>query len=390
MTGSWQSAEQRTCSHRAAEVVESEWLHNSTHGYHTSNERMLIPWPEIGLNSSQDAFSYETDVVTYDYDCHWPHFTIHGLESVDLGNGDIWKPLWYSSIAQNYPSGATISLYPDQLDESTSSPRSAVLFIPAYGAPHDINHAAAVPFLSFQEEASACRPRISLQTDLRVLLCKTHVKIRRAKVTLHRNILQAELRPASFPLINNFPEAAANAIFSFSTVFALNLQAELGHRMSHTAFLVFAGPAHGAPMGSNGFCDGIPSISMSQINENMGRLAQVAAKIYMSGYVCKAGSPLKTLINEYAYFHQNVTIQYQQAALVASKPFLVLLVVLDAFAFLMLALLLYKLPIADIRLFNLATLMELSRRELSPHIGFDGLNDIALTRAQVRGEDEFL
>lgn len=58
-------------SQRAKPLIELELLEERVYGYDTVGEGVLIPWPESGLEQSQNVTHYGSDVAAYNYSCHW-------------------------------------------------------------------------------------------------------------------------------------------------------------------------------------------------------------------------------------------------------------------------------------------------------------------------------
>ncbi len=72
MDNGFTTDDQRRISERAKIVAELELLEGRVYGYDTITEGVLIPWPEPGFERSQNITTYESDVVVYNYSCHWP------------------------------------------------------------------------------------------------------------------------------------------------------------------------------------------------------------------------------------------------------------------------------------------------------------------------------
>lgn len=62
---------QAQISRRAKTFIELELLEGVVYGYDTATEGVLIPWPELGFEQSQNVTIYGSDVVVYNYSCHW-------------------------------------------------------------------------------------------------------------------------------------------------------------------------------------------------------------------------------------------------------------------------------------------------------------------------------
>ncbi|KAF9443439.1 hypothetical protein P691DRAFT_842780 [Macrolepiota fuliginosa MF-IS2] len=51
------------------------------YGYRTIIDGLLLPGPELGLETSQDTYTYESDIAAYDYNCRWPKFSFQTSSS---------------------------------------------------------------------------------------------------------------------------------------------------------------------------------------------------------------------------------------------------------------------------------------------------------------------
>ncbi len=72
MDNGFASFDQRRISGRAKIVAELELLEGRVYGYDTITDGVLSPWPEPGFERSQNVTMYDSDVVVYNYSCHWP------------------------------------------------------------------------------------------------------------------------------------------------------------------------------------------------------------------------------------------------------------------------------------------------------------------------------
>lgn len=122
--------------------------------------------------------------------------------------------------------------------------------------------------------------------------------------------------------------------------------------MSPIASLMFLGPNK-----SNGTRDSEPRkfLSLTTINKNLGDALKIAAKGYLSGYICTY-KPDALLRPEYSHINQSVMVQHQQNSLISNAPFVISLSILDAIIVLILVVLLGIMDIEHMRLFNLKTL----------------------------------
>lgn len=81
---------------RARPITEFELLEGRVYGYETVAEGVLIPWPESGFEQSENVPMYESDVVGYNYSCHWASVEAHhhGIAAPSvLPNGLKWGVL---------------------------------------------------------------------------------------------------------------------------------------------------------------------------------------------------------------------------------------------------------------------------------------------------------
>lgn len=168
-----------------------------------------------------------------------------------------------------------------------------------------------------------------------VLLCDPHFMISKAEVTLQDGQLHAN--PVEQPLLGNFPESAANSLFSQAF---LNAKFPRGS----VVFPFTTGPENRQTL-----------LTLPEINDNMNRLIQSAAKAYTSGFTGFNG-PQPETFPSYTYFNQTATVQSSEISLVSSQPFLVALWVLDGAIALILAILLCITNARKMRLFNLQTM----------------------------------
>lgn len=176
-----------------------------------------------------------------------------------------------------------------------------------------------------------------------VLLCEPQYTIQRAEVTLQGGQLNATLIES--PLLGNFPESAANSLFSraFLNAFA---PLDVGNRPAMSTFI----PDHGRQA----------LLSLPEINQNMNGVIQSAAKAYISGYTGTNGSRLD-ILPSYTSSNQSVAVQGQKISLVSGKTFLVALWGLDAVIVLILAILLCTINAKEMRLLSLQTMETIYR-----------------------------
>lgn len=93
-------------------------------------------------------------------------------------------------------------------------------------------------------------------------------------------------------------------------------------------------------------------LPLSVINNNMNKVLKSAAKAYLSGYNSSVGS---TAVS-YSLWNQTATVQYQQLALVGSKTFFIVLLILAVLTAIVLMVLFSVIDIGKVQLFNLQTL----------------------------------
>ncbi len=183
--------------------------------------------------------------------------------------------------------------------------------------------------------------------SLSVLLCDPQFKIQRANVTLSGGNLSAEIFP-TLPLIGNFPETAANALFSQALLEALRPEeGDSEHLLSSISMLLFTGGLNGTGP--------LRPFPMPLINDNMNRILRSAAKAYLSGY----NATSEDHVASYALWNQAAIVQYQQLSLVTSRPFFIGLLALAAVTVTVLMALTAVTDIGKIQLFNLETLQKI-------------------------------
>lgn len=134
-------------SRRAKPLIELELLEGRVYGYDTVEEGVLIPWPESGLEQSQNITMYESDVAVYDYSCHWTvvkvDYSSGGLGVLTLGaapNDTVEWSLWSSlnTIPNALPEGGMSTSSEIFLDNElhlfvqTQYSRSLATFLPDY------------------------------------------------------------------------------------------------------------------------------------------------------------------------------------------------------------------------------------------------------------------
>lgn len=188
--------------------------------------------------------------------------------------------------------------------------------------------------------------------SLNVLLCDPQYKIQTASITLSRGNLSANILPAS-PLLGNFPDAAAAALFSQALLGTLGLdQEDLDRTLDPISMFLFTGEFNGTGP--------LRPFTLPVINQNMNRVLKSAAKAYLSGYNSSFASP-----PSYALFNQTAAVQYQPLALVTSRPFFIGLLAMVAIAVVILMMLLKIIDTGKVQLFNLQTLEEVYAGTLS-------------------------
>ncbi len=180
--------------------------------------------------------------------------------------------------------------------------------------------------------------------SLSVLLCDPQYQIQRANVTLSDGKLSANVFP-TLPLIGNFPETAANALFSQALLETLGPEdQDPGRLVGSISMLLFTGGWNGTGP--------LHPFPLSVINDNMNRILKSAAKAYLSGY----NSSLNSVSTTYALWNQTAAVQYQQLALVTSKSFFIVLLTLSVLTVAVLLALSAVIDIGGMELFNLQTL----------------------------------
>lgn len=178
-----------------------------------------------------------------------------------------------------------------------------------------------------------------------VLLCDPQYKLQRANVTLSNGKLSANVLP-TLSLIGNFPEAAVGALFSQGIADALGPEEEDPDRLlSPISMLVFTGELNGTGP--------LRPFPLPVINDNMNQVLKPTAKAYLSGFNTSSTRPG---LPSYAFWNQTATVQYQQLALFASRPFFIGLLALVAMTVIVLMVLFKVVDIGKVQLFNLQTL----------------------------------
>lgn len=181
--------------------------------------------------------------------------------------------------------------------------------------------------------------------SLSVLLCDPQFKIQRANITLSSDgKLSANVLPG-FPLIGNFPETAANALFSQALMDTLRPEWEDPDRLlSPISMSLFTGGLNGTGP--------LQPFPLPVINDNMNRVLKSAAKAYLSGFNSSEDSRALS----FSLWNQTATIQSQQLALVTSRPFFIGLLTLAALIVTVSVALSTTIDIGKMQLFNLETL----------------------------------
>lgn len=161
-------------------------------------------------------------------------------------------------------------------------------------------------------------------------------------MTLQDGQLSATLTGQS--LLGNFPESAANSLFSQAFLNAFASDGFVNRpAVAPTFTKVSASSNHWA------------LLSVSEINQNMNGAIQSAAKAYISGYAGFDRSHLG-VFPSYTTFNRTAAIQYQEISLVSSRPFLLALWALDGVIFLVLVILLCAKNAEEMWLFSLQTM----------------------------------
>ncbi len=180
-----------------------------------------------------------------------------------------------------------------------------------------------------------------------ILLCDPHYTIQRAEVVLQNGQLKTTL--VDLPLIGNFPEPAANSLFSQAL---LNAFSPGGKTDSPAISALKLG-------------DDRASLSLPNISQNMNDFIQSAAKAYISGYTGLDGSQLG-LFPSYSSFNQTVISQQHQVSLISSRVFLVALWVLDVIIICILVVLLCTTSVEEMWPFSIQTMETIYRGMCRP------------------------
>ncbi|KAF9441991.1 hypothetical protein P691DRAFT_765685 [Macrolepiota fuliginosa MF-IS2] len=360
--------EQLQCSTRAARISQIEMLEGSVFGYKTGTDGMLIPWPEPGLESSQDVYIYETDVVVHNYSCRWSEFSLHKFPgiSIEINIPEIAdNTTWSSAITYpGSPALQTIVPLSNEVEYGDASLSNEVASTP------DVDAALALSTFLFIGDSielnltsidTAVLYETKSQSLAGILLCDPQFTTQKAQVVLSNGTLNATIILNS-SLVGNFPESAANAIFSQALLFALgpvngNIPAygELASAVLLQSNITNPTNPPARPL------------PLSDINRNISLAIQSAAKAYISGYRVDNRTNIG-FTSDSAWHNSTASVQYQQDSLTASKPTLIAAGALDVIIVIILAILVFSVNVADMELFSLRALEGIYHKESSPRI----------------------
>ncbi|KAF9441209.1 hypothetical protein P691DRAFT_791888 [Macrolepiota fuliginosa MF-IS2] len=331
---------QDECSMRAGRVAQVEMLVKSVFGYQPSTDGILIPWPELDSEATQNVYTFESDVVVYNYSCQWTNFSMSWSQSLSMGieipgvaNDSMW------SLIPPTTGGSTQS--------NTTRTLSPFMFIGESGK------------MDFKGINYSTAPRqLGAGTVAAVLLCDPLFTIEKAQVTLSNGTLDATIIPNS-SLVGNFPRGAANALFFQGLLHALAPDEVRVPTYGELASLVFL--RDGVNPGTN-----VHPLPLSDINRNMSLALQSAAKVYLSGYRIRMVGEDLDIVRDSVMFNSTATVEYQRDSLVSSEPFFIALVILDILMAIILTILVCSVRTADLQLFTLQTLEGIYYKESPP------------------------
>ncbi|KAF9441455.1 hypothetical protein P691DRAFT_791325 [Macrolepiota fuliginosa MF-IS2] len=363
MTKTIMSFSQRPASSRASLIAQMELVEGKPFGYATGNNsgRLLVPWPEPGLQTRPEIYSYETDVVVYDYNCRWNNFSVSykvptlpdfRLQGVQVGDmDDLWST-WSSGIVDPTKSITPLA-YPDsgRLPNETVS-LSAFVFIADDGSDSDGTYVSPMDLVG-TNTSGPYQGQSNFVSVASVLLCDPQFEIKKAWVMLSQGQLNATVLQNS-SLIGNIPKSAAAAIFSQGLLNTLGSDFD-DYGVGTVAGLTFL---------ENDTSDIFPNATsqprpfpLTEINQKMNQVIQSAAKAYISGYSTRhEGEGPDGLDPNFFWINRTASVDYQQTSLVSSAPFLVALGVLDAGITITLLILVRSVNTASMQLFSLQTL----------------------------------
>ncbi|KAF5354833.1 hypothetical protein D9756_005721 [Leucocoprinus leucothites] len=277
---------------------------------------MLIPWPEPGLESSDNRFTYESDVVTYDYDCHWPKFN---LTRFPASQGRQWSVFDHTSnsrwsawiigggrFADSVELPATMmplvhehsaALPLDNPDTEFLTPVSAFSITDEL----QDNQFSFLDINSTDNSLTSHMPDEANPRHTSILSCNTHYSIQPALIILQQGRLNATLLSNHSPHVGNFPKKAADAIFSQSLMNVISPDLNSPGYPGSIAFAVFVGNSWLSRSPGGQKQRGLPLLPLEKINNNLNRVVQSASKLYLSGYICDSSSAYRSLIPKFSY-----------------------------------------------------------------------------------------
>ncbi|KAF5354794.1 hypothetical protein D9756_005768 [Leucocoprinus leucothites] len=353
--------------YRADLITRLEQLENSIYGFRGQQPNVLIPWPSSDLISANSTTQYQSNVITFGFNCSWK-VPIGDLSEIflqiDSKNWGVFtEALGIPNLREL--SDATILPMEEVSDShgklSADSPLSGFIFV---GSNTTISDQVAlnldgIPAALSSGQLSRSAATTNATDDLLItaLICDPQFKISPATVTLQSGTLWADIQPG-LPPANNIPPEAANAIFSQSLLFATSTREAWGDAaslvnniarilfLSDPSFEYTSKPA------------GIKPLPLDEINRQMDKVLLSSAKAYLSGY----RPDIKNLtFPSFEMIDSDAIGEVEQLVLVGSRPFLIALVVVVVVLVVLLITLVAMVKVDQLQTFDLENIVKALR-----------------------------
>ncbi|KXN90896.1 hypothetical protein AN958_03426 [Leucoagaricus sp. SymC.cos] len=310
-----------------------EVLENSLYGFAQSEPNVLIPWPSAELISSSNKYSYETDVVTYNYSCSWHQ----PVPRNDTDDHWIWNVSDHQYILHYGPTSlvgtgkALLSIFPlidyepgETANGTVNNPMTGFIF---GGTSSKLSASPSQDMARRMFELDnlpTLFPPNATGDDFGVtaLICDPQFQIRSATATLSHGLLSLSPLREGPPLVNNIADKALNLLFSnslgvaasFTNSFDIDEDCVKANDISQMLFLANQS-------------DNMPPLPLDRINKNMNGILLSSSKAYLSGY--NGTSDTATFrLPTFELLDADAVTESEALGLGGSKPYLIILIVL--------------------------------------------------------------
>ncbi|KAJ3568845.1 hypothetical protein NP233_g5447 [Leucocoprinus birnbaumii] len=357
---------------RADLITRLELLENNTYSFRSNQSNVLIPWPSADLISSDEIIQYETDVITYDFNCSWR--TPTAVDSA-FGPNLVWNISNDAYLLYTGPDSSSNSdnislcdamilplLSGGALNDTSTSPISGVFFVGRNSSEKEaFLNLDGLPTTHLGPPSSsppenAASPGDCFPEELSALICDPRFEIHPATAVLSGGSLStSKIHSNAKAAVGNIPPEAANAIFSLSLGDALSSiesfsvnSSQYTNNIARVLFL--SDPTFKRPTEL-----GVKPLPLENITQNMNKVFLSSSKAFLSGYQV---NDTDTTFPAFQMVETRAVREVEQLALVGSEPFLIVVTILVGLLIALLTTIAAMVRIEDIRTFDLKHIVE--------------------------------